>query len=520
MPALVPQTNGHSHSGHTINNGHTHTQPFRKPDLIKDRLDGFSTRAIHVGSEPDSATGAVIPPLTLSTTFKQDEVGVHKGYEYARSSNPNRAALETLLASLESGGAHGLTFASGSATTATVLHALGPNAHVVSVNDVYGGTRRYMTQVAGPTLGMEVTFVDMEAGLGADGLHEGEAGLEQRIRAAIKQNTKMIWVESPTNPTLRLIDIPLIARIARSHPARPFVLVDNTFLSPFYTSPLLQGADIVIHSMTKYINGHSDVLMGCAVLPSPSSPSSHPLLNTLIDKLRFLQNALGAVPSPHDCYLAQRGAKTLAMRMKTHGLNALRVAQALKTSPYVKDVIYPGLRGNKGHAIAWRSLAPHARGWVGGVMRRGRRGDWEDYGEVVDGADTPSSDGDEDEEIGDFPYGGMISFRLKPFPSNSTPSHSFTTPSPSPSPSPPAQTPAQRLLPALRLFTLAESLGGVESLASLPCAMTHASVPRAERELLGIGEDLVRLSVGCEEGADLVRDLEDTLERVYSGYTH
>lgn len=356
-----------------------------------------------------------------------------------------------------------------------------------------------MSQVAVPTLGMEVTFLDMEL---SKGKRERELELEERVRGAIKSNTKMIWIESPTNPTLRLIDIPLISRIARSHPARPFVLVDNTFLSPFYASPLLLGADIVIHSLTKYINGHSDVLMGCAILPSPSHPLSHPHLQSLLDKLRFLQNAFGAIPSPHDCFLAQRGAKTLAMRMKTHGLNALKVAEALEASPYVKEVIYPGLKGNKGHGVAWRSLAPHAREWVRGVMGRAQgSGDWVDYGDEIYTPDS-TAEGEDEEEIGDFPYGGMISFRLIPFSASHSPSF-------------PQKTPAQALLPNLRLFTLAESLGGVESLISLPCAMTHASVPPAERELLGIGEDLVRVSVGCEEGADLVRDLLRGLRNVY-----
>ncbi|KAF7975388.1 hypothetical protein HWV62_9599 [Athelia sp. TMB] len=418
----------------TNGNGAEHTNGH---PVVKPPADGFSTRAVHVGSAPDAATGAVIPAISLSTTYQQTAVGEHKGFEYSRSGNPNRNALEETLASLEAGGAYALAFSSGSATTATVLQSLGPGAHIVSVNDVYGGTRRYMTQVA-PAQGLEVDFLDLE--------HSSE----ETIIAAIKPNTKLIWVESPTNPTLRLIDIPHIARIAHAHAAHPLVLVDNTFLSPFYAAPLLAGADLVVHSLTKYINGHSDVVMGAAILP--------PHHAALAEKLRYLQNAIGAVPSAYDSWLAQRGAKTLGLRMKAHGTNALLVAQALEKSPYVKDVIYPGLASHPRHALAYASLAPHAKSWV-----------------------------DANATEGGFPYGGMISFRIRGDP------HKFLT--------------------ATRLFTLAESLGGVESLAELPSEMTHGSVPAAERELLGIGEDLIRLSVGIEEGADLLKDIEQALEK-------
>lgn len=405
--------------------------------------DGFGTRAIHVGSEPNVETGAVIPPISLSTTYKQEAVGVHKGYEYSRSANPNRNALEATLASLESGGAHALAFASGSATTATVLQSLGPNAHIVSVNDVYGGTFRYMTRVANENQGLETTFVDLEH---AD---------EDTIKDAIRENTKLIWIESPTNPTLRLIDIPRLAQIAHNHPSHPLLLVDNTFLSPFYSSPLLLGADIVMHSLTKYINGHSDVVMGALILP-PHSP--------VHEKLRFLQNAIGAVPSAYDSWLAQRGAKTLHLRMKAHGQNALMVARALKASPHVEEVIYPGLEGDKRNALAWRMLSPHARKFIGPL-------------------EDPGTEG--------FPFSGMISFRIR---------GGFEA--------------AERFLTSARLFTLAESLGGVESLAEHPARMTHGSVPERERELLGIGEGLIRLSVGVEEGEDLVRDVLQALEKV------
>ncbi|KAH9038520.1 Cys/Met metabolism PLP-dependent enzyme-domain-containing protein [Lactarius pseudohatsudake] len=422
-----------------------HTQ-LKKTD--QDIADGFGTRAIHVGSDPDPNTGAVIPAISLSTTYKQDGVGNHKGFEYSRSGNPNRSALERTLASLESGGAYGLAFASGSATTATVLQSLGPNAHIVSVNDVYGGTFRYMTRVAKENQGLETTFIDLE---NAD---------EEQVKHAIRDNTKLIWIESPTNPTLRLIDIPRIVAIAHTHPSHPLVLVDNTFMSPFYSSPLMQGADIVVHSLTKYVNGHSDVVMGAVILPSHHVE--------LEERLAFLQNAIGAVPSAYDSWLAQRGAKTLHLRMKEHGRNALLVARALERSPYVKEVIYPGLASHPRHELARRSLSPHAARFV-----------QEEAGHNPDGS---------------FPYGGMISFRIQG-----------------------GIEEARRFLTATRLFTLAESLGGVESLAELPALMTHGSIPPAERASLGIGNDLIRLSVGVEEAADLVRDVEQALQVAVEG---
>lgn len=262
----------------------------------------------------------------------------------------------------------------------------------------------------------------------------------------------MIWIESPTNPTLRLIDIARIASLAHSHPSHPLVLVDNTFLSPFYSSPLLQGADIVLHSLTKYINGHSDVVMGAVILPAHHA--------AFAEKLRFLQNAIGAVPSPYDCWLAQRGAKTLHLRMKAHGINALAVAKALEGSPYVDEVIYPGLISHPRNDLAYSSLSPHARKFVDSLPN--------------------TEDG--------FPYGGMISFRIRG-----------------------GQAEAEKFLTSTRLFTLAESLGGVESLAEHPAQMTHGAIPEAERAILGIGPNLIRLSVGVEETDDLVQDVEQAL---------
>ncbi|KAH0835053.1 Cys/Met metabolism PLP-dependent enzyme-domain-containing protein [Lanmaoa asiatica] len=423
----------------TLKGGYSHKRP----------VDGFGTLAIHVGSDPDPETGAVIPPISLSTTYKQDRAGIHKGFEYARAGNPNRQALEDMLVALEAGGAYAIAFSSGSAATATLVQALGPNAHVLSVNDVYGGTFRYLKRVASETQALEVSFVDLE---GAD---------DDAILASFRPNTKLVWIETPTNPTLRLVDIPRIVSLARSHPSRPLVVVDNTFLSPFYQSPLLLGADVVTHSLTKYINGHTDVIMGAAILPVRHA--------ALAQRLRFLQNAHGAIPSPYDCWLAQRGAKTLHLRMKAHGVNALRVAQALQRSPLVEDVIYPGLASHPRNATAYHQLAPHAKKFVDAFQ--GERG-----GE------------------GGFPYGGMVSFRIR---GGAAEANAFLT--------------------AARLFTLAESLGGVESLAEVPAQMTHSSIPEAERAALGIGENLIRLSVGVEETEDLVRDVEQALKAAVGG---
>ncbi|KZO98695.1 hypothetical protein CALVIDRAFT_596775 [Calocera viscosa TUFC12733] len=425
-----------------------HQNGYNRPE--ERRPDGFATNAIHVGSEPSQETGAVMPAISLSTTFKQDAVGVHKGrlfwngYEYSRSGNPNRDAFEKAISSLEFG-KYGIAFASGSATTATVIQSLGPGAHVLAVNDVYGGTFRYLTRVAEETQGLEVTFVDLQT------------ASDKEILSKIRPNTKLVWIESPTNPTLRVIDVPHIIRVVHSHPSRPLVLVDNTFLSPFYSSPLLLGADIVMHSVTKYINGHSDVVMGVLVLPERHLQ--------LAERLRYLQNASGAIPSPFDCWLALRGVKTLPLRMKQHGLNALRIASRLAESPYVQEVIYPGLVNHPRHAVALASLSPHAAKFIDSLP-----------------AETLTHG---------VPYGGMVSFRIKG-----------------------GEGAAEKFLTKTRLFTLAESLGGVESLAELPALMTHGSIPKEEREKIGINEDLIRLSIGCEEAEDLIDDIEQALENV------
>jgi len=281
----------------------------------------------------------------------------------------------------------------------------------------------------------------------------------------------LIWVETPTNPTLRIIDIPKLARLAASHPAHPFILVDNTFLSPYYSSPLLLGADIVLHSITKYINGHSDVVMGAVILPNPATHSQPERLTKWAARIQFLQNAIGAVPSAWDCWLAMRGAKTLGLRMKAHGQNALRVAAFLESrvaSGEVKNVVYPGLRTHKDFALVKTLLSPHAKKWIEGS-----------------GAET---------EFG-IPYGGMVSFRIKG-----------------------DDGAAERFLVKSKYFALAESLGGVESLGEVPEGMTHGSIPPAERALLGIGPDLVRLSVGVEEIEDLLEDVEQALHWAVTGW--
>ncbi|KIK59278.1 hypothetical protein GYMLUDRAFT_676038 [Collybiopsis luxurians FD-317 M1] len=518
-------TNGHTNGVHTNGNGHTHTVPNGHSindshSLKNSHLSfGFGTRAIHVGSEANSETGAVIPPISLSTTYKQDGVGRHKGFEYSRSSNPNRDALEKTLASVEAGGAHALAFASGSATTATVIQSLTVDldgtgdkggAHIISVNDVYGGTFRYMSRVATTTQNVKTSFLDLED------LSEGSSGYQTFIETLRSHpNTKLIWVESPTNPTLRVIDIQKISDIldseySSSPQQRPLLLVDNTFSSPFYTSPLLLGADIVLHSLTKYINGHSDVVMGAIILPArhAHSPNSTPLL----ERLRFLQNASGAVPSSFDSWLAQRGLKTLHLRMKTHGQNAVEVARALgkpELNEWVEEVIYPGYvplprpgneeiveRARGRYVLAKKNLSPHARRWIDSLpapeSAQGQEGDYH--------PDYPP-----------FPYSGMISIRLR------SPSRSPDSSAESLSSESSLSDLASDFLSSLHLFTLAESLGGVESLAEVPAQMTHASIPKAEREKLGISDGLVRLSVGVEEGGDLVRDLVDGLQRVFGG---
>jgi len=375
---------------------------------------------VHAGSPHDPVTGAVIESISLSTTFAQSAVGKPIGdHEYTRSSNPNRWNFETAIASLEKA-KYALAYSSGSAATANILQSLAAGSHVVSVSDVYGGTHRYFTKVASAH-GVRVTFTP---------------SIEVDVEQLIEPETKLIWIESPSNPTLSLVDIRSVADIA--HRSGIMVVVDNTFMSPYVQNPLDHGADIVVHSVTKYINGHSDVLMGVAAFNSDDT----------MDRLKFLQNAIGAVPSPFDCWLAHRGVKTLHLRAREASKNAQMVAQALEESPHVTAVNYPGLASHKQRKIA---------------VKQHRDG------------------------LG----GGMLSFRIKG-----------------------GQDAAERFCQSTQIFTLAESLGGVESLVELPGSMTHAGIPKEQREAAGVFDDLVRLSCGVEDGVDLVADVRQALEKV------
>jgi cystathionine beta-lyase/cystathionine gamma-synthase len=373
---------------------------------------GFATRAIHAGQEPDVATGAVIVPIYQTSTFAQEEVGVHKGYDYSRSGNPTRTALEAALAALD-GGAHGLAFASGLAAETTMALLLSAGDHVICGDDVYGGTFRLFDKVF-KRLGLVFDFVDTSD--------------PERVAAALRPETKMIWLETPTNPLLKLADIEGIAALAR--PRGIITVVDNTFASPFFQRPLELGADVVHYSTTKYMGGHSDVVGGALVLNDAE----------LYERLKFLQNAAGGVPGPFDSWLVLRGLKTLALRMRAHESNALAIARMLEEHPAVERVVYPGLPSHPQHALALRQMSG---------------------------------------------FGGMISLVLKG-----------------------GEAAAHKLVRQTKLFTLAESLGGVESLIELPAAMTHASVAGSALE---VPAGLVRLSVGIEEQDDLLTDLEQAL---------
>jgi cystathionine gamma-lyase len=382
-------------------------------------VHGFGTLAVHAGAPHDPVTGAVIEAISLSTTFQQTSVGVPVGqYEYSRSSNPNRNNFETAVAALEHA-KYALAFSSGSATTATILQSLAAGSHVISVSDVYGGTHRYFTQVA-KAHGVKVTFTP-----------EIEVDISEHITPA----TKLVWIETPSNPTLRLVDIRAVATQAHKHGI--LVVVDNTFLSPYVQNPLDHGADIVVHSVTKYINGHSDVVMGVAAFNSEE----------LKARLTFLQNAIGAVPSAFDCWLAHRGLKTLHLRARQASVNATRLAHALEASPDVIAVNYPGVDSHPHRAIAKRQ---HRDGMGG----------------------------------------GMLSFRIRG-----------------------GHAAAERFCQYVKIFTLAESLGGVESLVEVPSSMTHAGIPKEQRESVGVFDDLVRVSCGVEEAEDLTADALQALER-------
>lgn len=377
----------------------------------------FATRAIHAGQEPDPSTGAVNVPLHLSSTFAQDGIGRDRGWEYGRTGNPTRSALETCLASLE-GGAYCCAFASGLAAETAVLSLLAPGDRVVAAQDLYGGTVRLFDRVFGP-LGIAFTYVD---GRDADA-----------FARAIDARTRLVWVETPGNPLLRLTDIRAVAEV--SHERGALLAVDNTFASPCLQRPLPLGADIVVHSTTKYIGGHSDVVGGAVVTDD----------ERLHGRIAFLQNAQGAVPGAFDCWLTLRGVKTLAVRMRQHCANAAEVARLLEGHAAVAEVLYPGLESHPQHELAMRQM---------------------------DAA------------------GGMVSFRV----AGGRPA-------------------VDRLLGSLRVFTLAESLGGVESLVCYPATMTHAALSETDRIERGITEDLLRLSVGIEDVADLLEDLDGALRR-------
>jgi cystathionine beta-lyase/cystathionine gamma-synthase len=375
----------------------------------------FQTRAIHAGQDADPATGATIVPIYQTSTYTQEGLGKHKGYEYSRTGNPTRTALEECLASLE-GATHGLAFASGLAATSAVLNLLSAGDHVVAAEDLYGGTYRLFERVY-RRYGLTFTYVD--------------ARDPANLRAALRPETRLIWIETPTNPLLHLVDIAAAGAIARE--AGVPLVVDNTFASPYFQRPLDLGATLIVHSTTKYIGGHSD-LIGGAVLTSDDA---------IWETIKFHQNAVGGVPGPMDCWLALRGVKTLALRMREHAANAMAVARALAEHPAVERVYYPGLPDHPQHDLARRQMSG---------------------------------------------FGGMLSFVVR----GDRPR-------------------AEAVLRGTRLFSLAESLGGVESLISHPATMTHASIPAEERARRGILDTLIRLSVGIEDAEDLIADLDAAL---------
>jgi cystathionine gamma-lyase len=386
----------------------------------EDRRDGFNTRVIHAGQWPDPSTGAIMPPIYATSTYVQQSPGVHKGYEYSRTQNPTREAFERCVADLENG-QRGYAFASGLAAMSTVLELLDSGAHIIASDDLYGGTFRLFERVRRRSAGHRFSFVDLSD--------------PNALRSAIRPGeTRMLWVETPSNPLLKLIDLEAVAAIAREHGL--IAVADNTFASPWGQRPLDAGFDVVVHSTTKYLNGHSDVVGGVAVV------GRQPHHVALAEQLAFLHNSVGAIAGPFDAFLALRGVKTLAIRMERHSSNALQLAQWLQSQPKVAKVHYPGLETHPQHALARRQ------------MRNG--------------------------------FGGMISTELASDLAG-----------------------ARRFLESCHLFSLAESLGGVESLIEHPAIMTHASIPAEQRKALGIGDTLIRLSVGIED----VNDLRDELAR-------
>jgi len=379
----------------------------------------FGTRSVHAGVEPDPTTGAIMTPIYQTSTYVQSSPGEHKGYEYARTQNPTRTALEKALAELEFGYA-AISFASGMAAIDAVVKLLKPGDEVIASNDLYGGTYRIFTKVFAK-YGIKFHFTPMQ--------NTGD------VESLINENTKMIWIETPTNPLLNIIDIKAMSALAKKHGVTS--VVDNTFASPYLQNPLKLGADMVLHSITKYINGHSDVVMGCVIVKDAQQE----------EDLRFLQNSCGGVPGPNDCFLVLRGIKTLHIRMQRHAENGEKVAHFLKKHPKVQRVFWPGFEEHANHQIA-------------------------------------------KEQMNDF--GGMISFTLKGD----------------------LMEDALKVLSNTHVFALAESLGGVESLIGHPASMTHASIPKEEREKAGLQDTLIRLSVGIEDAEDLIEDLNNAFKLI------
>ena len=379
---------------------------------------GFRTRAIHAGQVPDPTTGAIMTPIYLTTTFVQESPGVHKGYDYSRAGNPTRTAYEACLASLESG-KYGFAFASGCAATTTIIHTLKAGDHVIAGDDMYGGTFRLFDKVF-KHKGIEFSYIDLTKA--------------ENFKSAVKPNTKMVWLETPTNPILKLVDVRKIAAMAREK--NVMSIVDNTFMSPYFQRPLELGADVAMHSTTKYLNGHSDIVGGALVTSR----------DDLKESLAFLGKSLGTTPSAFDCFLGMRSLKTLPVRMEAHAKSAQVIAEFLEGHPKIEKVLYPGLKSHPQHQLAKEQM---------------------------------------------LGMGGMITFFIKG-----------------------GLNEARKLLESVRIFALAESLGGVESLIEHPAIMTHASVPAENRKALGIDDRLIRVSVGIEDLEDLLADLKQALDKV------
>ena len=379
----------------------------------------FGTKVIHAGIEPDPSTGAIMTPIFQTSTYVQSAPGKHKGYEYARTQNPTRSVLETNLAALENG-IQAICFSSGLAAMDAILKTLKPGDEVISTNDLYGGSYRLMKAIY-EKFGIKSTFVGMEN--------------TKELEKAINKNTKLIWIETPTNPMLNIVDIKKICKVAKDN--KVLTCVDNTFASPYLQTPLDLGADMVLHSATKYLGGHSDVIHGCVITNSKK----------IGEELKFIQNAAGAVPGPQDCFLILRGIKTLHLRVQRSCDNAKKIAKFLLSHPRVDKVYYPGLKTHPNHKIAKKQMRD---------------------------------------------FGGMVSFDIH--------GGNFKD--------------AQKILKGTKLFALAESLGGVESLIGHPASMTHASIPKPERLKVGLTDSLIRLSIGIEDADDLIEDLENALRNL------